>query len=329
MSKPLLTFFVCAYNQEKFVREAVEGALAQTYSPLEIILSDDCSSDRTFEIMQEMAAAYRGPHRMVLNRNPKNLGVGAHINRIVELSHGELLVAAAGDDISFKERTEIIYQAWVKSSQTAFSIYSNLMEIDSSGVQTGLWNPGVPPTHATTLAVAIERSSFWLWGSSHAFHRKVFEVFGPMDDRVMHEDDAIPFRSLLLGTIEYIAEPLIYYRRHGNNISNERIPVHPILKRRCQLLRADRAKLVSWLQDLRKARSLGILDEEESEQLQAGVIERMHEKSIEWEFYTAPLPWALVVLLRRFLGWKKTFRRMLSFLKRRWQSHRASIDRGL
>lgn len=40
---PLVTFALFAYNQEKFIREAVEGAFAQTYESLEIILSDDCS----------------------------------------------------------------------------------------------------------------------------------------------------------------------------------------------------------------------------------------------------------------------------------------------
>jgi glycosyltransferase involved in cell wall biosynthesis len=54
--RSLVTFALFAYNQEKYIREAVEGALAQTYEPLEIILSDDCSSDRTFETMREMAA---------------------------------------------------------------------------------------------------------------------------------------------------------------------------------------------------------------------------------------------------------------------------------
>ena len=64
--RPLICFGLLAYNQEPFIREAVEGALAQTYAPLEIILSDDCSTDRTFEIMQETVAAYRGPHKVVL-----------------------------------------------------------------------------------------------------------------------------------------------------------------------------------------------------------------------------------------------------------------------
>ena len=54
-SPPLVTFALFAYNQEAFIREAVASALSQTYEPLEIILSDDCSTDRTFAIMQELA----------------------------------------------------------------------------------------------------------------------------------------------------------------------------------------------------------------------------------------------------------------------------------
>jgi hypothetical protein len=46
--RPFVTFALFVYNQEKYIREAVEGAFSQTYEPLEIILSDDCSTDRTF-----------------------------------------------------------------------------------------------------------------------------------------------------------------------------------------------------------------------------------------------------------------------------------------
>jgi glycosyltransferase involved in cell wall biosynthesis len=105
--KPLLTFAVAGFNQEAFVEEAVKGAFSQTYSPLELILSDDCSQDRTFEIMREMAAVYRGPHRVILNRNPARRSIGGHINRIVELSKGELIITAAGDDISLPERAQV------------------------------------------------------------------------------------------------------------------------------------------------------------------------------------------------------------------------------
>src|SRR4051812_14455329 len=74
LERPLVTFVLFSYNQERYIREAVAGALAQTYQPLKIVISDDCSTDRTFEIVREMASAYTGPHKIVLRRNPKNLG---------------------------------------------------------------------------------------------------------------------------------------------------------------------------------------------------------------------------------------------------------------
>src|SRR5215470_19484540 len=124
--KPLMTFAVAGFNQEAFIREAVEAAFAQTYSPLEIVLSDDCSKDKTFEIMCEMAKAYRGPHRIVLNRNPARRSIGGHINRIMEVSQGELVLAAAGDDISLPQRTQANYEAWEASGRKATSIHSRI-----------------------------------------------------------------------------------------------------------------------------------------------------------------------------------------------------------
>ena len=70
--RPLVSMIITAYNQEGYIRATIEGAFSQTYEPLEIVMSDDCSPDGTFAIMEEMAAAYSGPHKLVLNRNPKN-----------------------------------------------------------------------------------------------------------------------------------------------------------------------------------------------------------------------------------------------------------------
>ena len=64
-----VTFVLFAYNQEKYIREAVEGALSQTYGAMEIILSDDRSTDRTFEIMEEVVAEYTGIHEVILRKN--------------------------------------------------------------------------------------------------------------------------------------------------------------------------------------------------------------------------------------------------------------------
>src|SRR3954454_22389417 len=104
--RPLVTFMLIAHNQEASIGEAIAGALAQTYQPLEIFISDDASSDGTHASMLAAVAGYDGPHRVVINRNDTNLGIGAHLSLIVERSQGELLFVAGGDDVSLPDRCE-------------------------------------------------------------------------------------------------------------------------------------------------------------------------------------------------------------------------------
>lgn len=219
--KPLITFALFAYNQERFIRKAIEGAFSQTYSPLEIILSDDCSSDRTFEIIQEMAIAYKGPHKIILNRNEKNLGIGGHVNWIMEISKGELIVGAAGDDISLPERTQKIYEAWETSERTAMSIYSAAITIDDRGNNIGIHEYPLE-YKGETIEEKIKNYFDGVQGCSHAWDRKIFTAFGPILPETICEDRVLPFRSFLLGKIVYLSEKLVLYRKYGESISGLR-----------------------------------------------------------------------------------------------------------
>ena len=113
---------VLAYQQEATIEQAIRGALAQTYTPLEIVISDDASTDSTWDTIQRAVAGYGGTHRLLLNRNPGNLGIGAHINRMVALSHGELLFVAAGDDISLPQRCERVVDACYRARLLSFVV---------------------------------------------------------------------------------------------------------------------------------------------------------------------------------------------------------------
>jgi glycosyltransferase involved in cell wall biosynthesis len=165
-NRPLLTFALVAYNQEQYVAEAVRGALSQTYSPLQVILSDDCSPDGTFEVMQEVVSHYQGPHQVILRRNERNMGLGGHINRVVELAQGELIVIAAGDDISLPQRSERIWQAYLDSGKKAYSIFSNEYLIDDDGVKRALEMQEPPNPERLTLAWFTQRQSS-VTGSIH------------------------------------------------------------------------------------------------------------------------------------------------------------------
>ncbi len=130
--RPPVTLFVLAYNQEALVRAAIEGAFAQTYQPLEIILSDDASPDGTFAVMQAMAAAYSGPHRVILNRNPANLGLTAHVSRVMQRATGAFVVQNAGDDVSHPERTAKLVAAWRAGAGRVMAVHSGMRRLGAT-----------------------------------------------------------------------------------------------------------------------------------------------------------------------------------------------------
>ena len=70
--KPKVSFCIISYNQERYIKEAIESAFAQEYENLEIIISDDASSDSTPFIIKEMVENYKGSHEVIYNLNEKS-----------------------------------------------------------------------------------------------------------------------------------------------------------------------------------------------------------------------------------------------------------------
>jgi len=215
-TRPLISFCMFAYNQERFIRQAVEGAFAQSYSPLEIILSDDCSTDGTFDIMREMASAYRGPHSVRLNRNERNLGVGGHVNRVVALARGSLIVCGAGDDVSLPERVQELSIALQQSCGSANSIVSGWYKVDEAGKLLSV-HPKNPKREFHSLLEEV-RGGGRICGATHAFTKKTFEVFGPLDEEIVAEDRVIGLRSHLIGSVVEVPRCLVQYRAHDSNL---------------------------------------------------------------------------------------------------------------
>jgi glycosyltransferase involved in cell wall biosynthesis len=210
--RPLVTFAIFSYNQERFIREAVEGALAQTYSPLEIILSDDCSTDETFAIMKQMVDNYTGPHELILNHNGANQGFRGHINTVVKRARGDLIVASAGDDISLPMRVERLVEKWLESKSSIAVLCSNVFMVDETTRNKKLARK--PGETSITNFESLVGAGARVIGCSQAWSRQIFEVFGPIHIGIFQEDIAIPFRAALVGQIIYVDEPLVIYRRH-------------------------------------------------------------------------------------------------------------------
>lgn len=207
-----MTFALFAYNQEEYIREAVEGAFSQTYEPLQIILSDDCSKDRTYQIMEEMVAGYDGPHNIRLNRSDKNKGIASHINDVAKISDGEILVLAAGDDISLPERVSLTAKSFI-SIRNLFSVYSNFYVIGESA-------------QADFHAQARRENAFSIVfggggigkGATYAYRRECFFWPQPIPETVLSEDKILPLRAALLGDVYHLEKQLVAYRKTPDSL---------------------------------------------------------------------------------------------------------------
>lgn len=213
--RSLVSFIVLAYKQEQFIREAVLSALAQSYEPLEIIFSDDASPESTFEIIEEEAKRYQGPHRLILNRNPANLGLAGNLNAAVQLSSGELLVLQGGDDISMPTRTSTLVERWSSDSPRPELVYSDVTTIGADG---SILKERVGAIPITTLEELIRGKWFIAGGCAAAYSRSLFDRFGPLNEDIQYEDYVLTFRAMLGAGCAYIDEPLVYYRIHDQSI---------------------------------------------------------------------------------------------------------------
>lgn len=227
---PLVSYYVIAYNQEKFIRQAAESALSQSYQPLEVILSDDCSTDNTFSILQEIVNSYDGPHEVFLRRNPVNLGVGAHINEILKVSNGDVIVASAGDDWSVPDRVSRLIDWWRDDAPSATLVYANILEVNEIGAviretDFRMANREVRKNKRGTVVWRLEdhmaSRSLPLHGASFAYLREVFDSCGPFYPGVVFEDNVLNVRAEILGEVALCPEFLVYHRNHPDQVTSK------------------------------------------------------------------------------------------------------------
>lgn len=218
--RPLVSLYIVAYNHADTIAEAVESALWQDYSPLQIVISDDASKDATFEVVRRVIEKYRGPHAIRLNRNTENLGLIRHVDKVNrELVQGELIVGQAGDDISLPHRVRLIAETWLALGRPDCLINSSVWRLDRDGDKT-LW---IPPYIAQCLDDTGFASAQALYiGASVAYSRGFIEQESHIDEIEAYEDLVWGFRAQLRRQLVYIPEPLVVWRAYGGLSSTPR-----------------------------------------------------------------------------------------------------------
>lgn len=212
--QPKVSFLLVTYNQENYIRPAIDSILQQDYENFEVIVSDDCSSDGTFAA----ASAVTDP-RVKVVKTPYNGGVGANLNFAFSHASGDVVVLCGGDDLVLAHFTTRVLQAL---KEGADAVYSNFSEIDSHGNRAQTLNFVYEnATPAKLLRKAFLHANIMPSPAMVLTREAAEAVFELSFSLVNYEDYALHTRLLLAGfKPRFLEEKLVLYRVTKEGVSH-------------------------------------------------------------------------------------------------------------
>lgn len=213
MITPKVSILIATYNQEDYIKQAVNSALNQSYSNLEVIVSDDCSTDNTFEILSEIK-----DERLKIFRNQKNIGrIANHRKLLYEYATGDFVAFLDGDDF-------YIYDNFVKDAVEIFLNYSDVVSV--LGGYEDLFYTGERKQFLSTknlnivdgIDILFRKYKVRYAHGSWIFRRNLIEKFEFFSGKVPIGDDLEGwFKSLFFGKVALLPKAVFTHRIHFDN----------------------------------------------------------------------------------------------------------------
>ncbi len=221
-SQPLVSIIVITYNSSKYVIDTLESAKAQTYQNIELIVSDDCSSDHTVDLCQKWIEENKERFvRTELIKPVANTGIPANCNRGLYASKGEWIKFIAGDDILHKD----CILTFNKISEVNKHIYffSSAVTPFSEGVK---YKPFVDNEKYFKLPIKKQLNTLltkgnFIVGASIYLNSEVTKTLGGFDESFKYMED-YPFFLKVYDNdyfFMHISESTVEYRLHDQNTS--------------------------------------------------------------------------------------------------------------
>ncbi|MBV7532346.1 glycosyltransferase family 2 protein [Chitinophaga sp. sic0106] len=208
---PLVSIIIAVYNGARFLQEQLDSVLNQTYSNLEIIAVDDCSTDSSFEILQRYQDRYPNFH---VFRNEANLGYIKNFEKGLQLAKGEYMALCDQDDIWLPEKVSIMMAEMAKGYHTAFCD-SEVVDFEGKSLGRCISDGRNQQDFDTPLNFAIGNS---ISGHAMLIRKGVIDQSIPFPNTMIH-DRWIAFVATFFGPIRYIDQPLVKYRQHDTNVN--------------------------------------------------------------------------------------------------------------
>jgi glycosyltransferase involved in cell wall biosynthesis len=217
-NEPRATVIIPSYNHARFLPEAIESVLRQTYRDFEVVIVDDGSTDGSIEVAQAYAGRYPSQVRAHTHPGHANRGISETVNYAFRLSRGEYLSGLPSDDLLYPDKLAA-QVAYLDAHPEAGMVYSYADYVDDDGrhlPHLGLFGRDItrdPEPLQTLLQGNV------IPGMSVLMRRSAVEAAGDHDPSLLYSDWEFWTRLLSGSAAGFIARPLVKYRVHGYNTS--------------------------------------------------------------------------------------------------------------
>lgn len=209
----LISIIMAAYNAENTIGQAITSVIQQTYTDFELIIINDCSTDRTVDVINEFI---KKDARIRLINNSKNMGVSYTRKHGLDEAKGSWIAILDSDDLWLPEKLAKQVEFQKKTNADLLYTGSGFMNVDGKQIN---WKLNVP--EVITYRQLLKQNI--LSNSSALVRKDLYEKYYAVGDD-MHEDFAIWLQILRNGIKAYgINEPLLIYRLDDKSKSGNKL----------------------------------------------------------------------------------------------------------
>jgi CMP-N-acetylneuraminic acid synthetase len=207
-SVPKITVYTTTFNYGRYLPQAIESVLRQTFPSWELLVLDDASTDDTARILQR----YEGHPKIRLVRNEINQGLIATANQALSLARGEYIVRLDADDF-FDENALLVLSTTLDQKPDIGLVYPDYYHVDEKGDVVDLVRRKKLHEEVTLLDLPAH-------GAGTMVRKRCLEELNGYRDIVRCQDGYdLWIRFIDRFGVANVNLPLFYYRRHGNNLT--------------------------------------------------------------------------------------------------------------
>lgn len=217
----MVSVALAVYNGEKYLREQVESILSQTYSDIELVMTDDNSSDGSWKVMNAMAD---GDSRIRIYHNERNLGFQRNFQKAISLCRGEFVALSDQDDIWMPDHLELLMK---NIGDKPLACGNNIFMDDNGDLlgETLKWQESldwIPEDSMKVFrSIILFRNPFQ--GATMLLKRSFLDLAMPIPKDAPYHDTWFASLACFCGGICYVDKPLLKYRRTDNSVTGRRI----------------------------------------------------------------------------------------------------------